>query len=151
MSRIKLYVPANLPYVTEIPVRIQDINYGGHLGHDALISILQEARLQFLQTLGCTELDACGTGLIMGYLSVVYLQEGHYGDLLRIGMGVREMQRVTVEFCYAVSAIRSGQSVPLAEAITGMVCFDYANRKVQAVPAELKDKLSPYRVMSSPS
>lgn len=149
MSRVKLHIPKPLPFTTRIPVRIQDINYGGHLGHDALISILQEARVQFLQTLHCTELDACGTGLIMGYLSVVYLAEGHYGDQLEIGIGVSEMQGVSFELCYAISAIRSGSRCPLAEAITGMVSFDYARRKVQALPEALKIKLEPYRVTGS--
>jgi len=151
MSRIKLHIPADLPFYTEIPVRIQDINYGGHLGHDALVSILQEARLHFLQKLDCSELDACGTGLIMGYLSVVYLQEGHYGDQLRIGVGVSEIQRSTVELCYAVAVTRSGNNVPLAEAITGLVCFDYARRKVQAVPSTLRDKLQPYLILRDQS
>ena len=49
MARVKLQLPANFLFSTEIPIRISDINYGGHLGNDAVLSIVHEARIQFLQ------------------------------------------------------------------------------------------------------
>ena len=48
MPRIKLELPEKLVFSTEIPVRITDINYGGHLGNDSILSIVQEARVRFL-------------------------------------------------------------------------------------------------------
>ncbi len=40
-----------------LEVRISDINYGNHLGHDSLVSLLHEARVRFLRHLGYTELN----------------------------------------------------------------------------------------------
>ena len=37
MPRIKLELHEILIYSTEIPVRITDINYGGHLGNDSIL------------------------------------------------------------------------------------------------------------------
>ena len=43
----ELIKPAKVDFEVEIPVRIYDINYGGHLGHAELIKITHQARLQF--------------------------------------------------------------------------------------------------------
>ena len=40
MARIKLDMPDNYIFSTELPVRISDINYGGHLSNDAMLSML---------------------------------------------------------------------------------------------------------------
>jgi acyl-CoA thioesterase FadM len=44
MARIKLHLPTIIHFSTEIPVRITDVNYGGHLGNDALLWFIHEAR-----------------------------------------------------------------------------------------------------------
>ena len=50
MARIKLTVPEkNILTAVLIPVRIGDINYGNHLGNDAFVSIIHEARVQWLR------------------------------------------------------------------------------------------------------
>jgi len=46
MARIKIEIPDKFIYKTEIPIRITDINYGGHLGNDSLLSIIHEARVR---------------------------------------------------------------------------------------------------------
>jgi len=78
MPRVELELPERFQFVTEIPLRITDINYGGHLGNDALLSLLHEARVQFLRQYGFTEMnvdgrsiihDGCGTCLqVRGFL-----------------------------------------------------------------------------------
>ena len=51
MARIKIELPDNFPFTTSIPVRITDINYGGHVGNDTVLSIIHEARMQFLKSM----------------------------------------------------------------------------------------------------
>ena len=45
MSRIKIPLPEKKDFSTEIKLRISDINYGGHMGNDAVLTIVHEARL----------------------------------------------------------------------------------------------------------
>lgn len=47
MARVKLNIPENIISVIIIPVRINDINYGNHVGNDAFVSIIHEARVQW--------------------------------------------------------------------------------------------------------
>ena len=55
MTRIKIELPETYLFSTEIPVRITDLNYGNHLGNDAILSLLHEARVRFLAYYGWTE------------------------------------------------------------------------------------------------
>ena len=60
MARVKLALPESFSFETDIKVRISDINYGGHLGNDSVMSLIHEARLRFLEKYGYTELNVCG-------------------------------------------------------------------------------------------
>ncbi len=72
MARIKLELPENFPFDTELRVRITDVNYGGHMGNDALLGLLHEARVRFLAHHGLTELDIGGVGIIIADSVIVY-------------------------------------------------------------------------------
>ena len=60
MARIKIELPEIFSFTTTIPIRITDLNYGGHVGNDTILSIIHEARMQFLKNAGYTELDLEG-------------------------------------------------------------------------------------------
>jgi len=132
MARVKLALPDLLPFATEIPVRITDVNYGGHLGNDSLLSLLHEARVRFLQEHGCTELDAGGCGIIMSDAVVVYKSEAAHGERLRIQVGITDVQRVGCDIVYRVTESETGREV--ARAKTGIVFYDYEARKVVPAP-----------------
>ncbi len=57
MARIALTLPDIYAYSTELTVRIQDINYGSHVGNDAFVSLLHEARIRYFNHLGYSETD----------------------------------------------------------------------------------------------
>ncbi|GEP96218.1 acyl-CoA thioesterase [Chitinophaga cymbidii] len=141
MARVKIDMPSAYRFSCAIPVRIGDVNYGGHLGNDAVVSILHESRLQFLASIGCTELDAFGTAMIMADLAVLYKGEGFYGDILTVEVTADELTSAGFDLFYRISAERDGKTAVLAEAKTGMICFNYEQRKVARLPEALKQKL----------
>ena len=57
MRRIKLELPEHFSFLTQIPIRITDINYGGHAGNDSILAMLHEARIQVLQQFAYNEKD----------------------------------------------------------------------------------------------
>ncbi len=138
MARIKIVLPSNTLAVVNIPVRITDINYGNHLGNDALVSIIHEARVQWLRLNNYTELDVEGVGLIMSDLAVEYINESFYRDELQISIAATEISRVSFELYYSIEAIRNEKFILIAKAKTGMVCYDYTGKKVAVVPEKLK-------------
>ena len=60
MARIKIDLPSKIAFSTNIPVRITDLNYGGHVGNDTVLTIIHEARMQFLANAGYTEMKFGG-------------------------------------------------------------------------------------------
>ncbi|MGH2643351.1 MAG: acyl-CoA thioesterase [Chitinophagaceae bacterium] len=141
MPRIHVDMPESFSFSTDIPVRITDINYGGHVGNDSLLSILHEARLQYLQSIGCTELDACGIGLIMANAAIIYKGEGFQGDILKIEVTAEELSSRGFVLFYNVICPRNDKNISIAIAQTEMLCFNYETRKVISMPENLKEKL----------
>ena len=139
MARIKLDMPDHFSFATEIAVRISDINYGGHLGNDAVLAIAHEARVRFLQSMGYSEQDAAGAGLIMLDAVVVYRSEGFYGDLLRVEMALGDPQTTGCDIIYLMTNVATGKEV--ARVKTGMAFFDYARRKVVPMPGAFRERM----------
>ncbi len=120
------------------------MNYGNHLGNDALLSIVHEARVQFLAIKGYNELDIGGCGLIMADAMIVYKGESYYGDTLKVEIFVDELTRFSFDLLYKVTTIRAvDQVVEIAHVKTGMVCYDYAQKKVVALPGTFVALLEP--------
>jgi acyl-CoA thioesterase FadM len=138
MARLKILFPTTSIGSIQIPVRITDINYGNHVGNNAIVEIIHEARMQFLNQHGFTEMDASGTSLIMSELCIEYKNESFYNDLLDIKIFAGEISRVSFELLYEISTKRKEISMVVALAKTGMVCYNYQIKKVESVPAALK-------------
>src|SRR5215204_6844433 len=100
MARIKLELPAYFSFSTFIPIRITDLNYGNHLGNDAVLSILHEARMQYLQSIGYTELSFAGLGLIMSDVAIEFKAEAFYGETLKSYITAGEVTKVGFDVFY---------------------------------------------------
>lgn len=138
MPRIKIDLPDIYLFTTEIPVRITDLNYGNHLANDAILSLLHEARVQFLANYGWTEKDVAGERIIMADCAIRYRGEGFYGDVLVIEIAVEDFTRAGCDLVYRVTEKSSGR--PIADAKTGIVFYDYERGKTVSLPAAFKVK-----------
>ncbi len=97
MARIRLQLPEIFSFTCTLPVRITDINYGGHAGNDTILSLIHEARMQFLQSLGYTEMRFAGAGMIMADVSIEFKSELFYGDLVIASVTPGELSRIGFE------------------------------------------------------
>lgn len=131
MFRIKISLPDKIVAQLTIPVRITDINYGNHLGNDALVSIIHEARMQWLRQLGYTELNIEGNGIIMSDLAVEYKNESFYGDQLKVVLSAGDTSSVSFELYYHIF---NQHDIEIARAKTGLVFYDYNAKKIAAIP-----------------
>lgn len=136
MARVKLDLPEKFDFSTEIPVRISDINYGGHLGHDSVLSLTHEARVRLLSKYGFTEMDIDGSGLIISDVAIVYKSEAFYGEILKIEIAICDFSKYGCDFVYKITEKETGREI--ARAKTGIVFFDYKERKVASVPEKFK-------------
>ena len=140
MARIKLALPSSFSFSTLIPIRITDLNYGNHLGNDAVLSLIHEARMQYLVSKGYTELELGGVGLIMSDAAIEFKAEAFYGDVLKAYVAATDFSKVGFDLYYKL--VKGEEETIVAIAKTGMICFDYQKRRVTAVPQEAISRLS---------
>lgn len=129
MNRIKINLPDHFPFSTRLQIRVTDLNYGGHVGNDTVLSILQEARQQFLQSRGYTELQVEGFGLIMADAMVEYKKEMNHLDQLKIDIAAKDFDKMGFDLYYRVVIEKNGEEILAVRAKTGMMLFDYTTRK----------------------
>lgn len=139
MARVKLDMAGvDFLFRTEMEVRITDINYGRHVGNDALLGLLHEARLRFLASQGFSEEDIGGVGMLMGDAVVQFKAVAFRGDELAVEMGIADVERRTFDLMYRVTRTGDGATVALAK--TGMVAYDYAKNRPAELPAVFLEK-----------
>lgn len=132
MPRIEINLPKKFIYSTEIPLRISDINYGGHLGNDSVLSIFQEARIRFLKQFGYSEIDIEGSSIIMTDSAIQYKSQGYYGDILVVELTVDDFQKVSCDFYYRAINKTKGNIIAIGK--TGIAFFDYSRNKLTSIP-----------------
>jgi len=142
MHQIKLKLPSvtKSVFTTNLEVRIYDINFGNHLGHDSLLSFVHEARVRFLKKMGFTELDIGGMGILITNLAVNYKAEAFYGDEVQIDVEVGEISKTGFDLHYALR-LKNGKK-EIARVLTTCTFFDYQNSKVVRVPKAFLDGIS---------
>lgn len=139
MPRVKLDLPEQFTYSTEIAIGIGHINYGGHLGNDSALTLLHETRLRFLKSHALTELDIEGLGLIQTDAVLVYKAEAFWDERLTAELAVQDIGKYGFDFFYRLRRQSDGQDVLHAK--TGMVFFNYDTRKPASIPASFLARL----------
>jgi acyl-CoA thioester hydrolase len=142
MARIKIELPVSFQFTAIIPIRITDLNYGGHVGNDTVLSVIHEARMQFLHQHGYTEMNFAGVGMIMSDVAIEFKSELFYGDIVEASVAIVSISRVAFELCYKLEKEVNKNLLVVAVARTGMVCYNYEKKKITAVPEEIKLKFN---------
>jgi acyl-CoA thioester hydrolase len=137
MPRVEIELPERFTFSTELDVRVSDLNYGNHVGNDAVLTLIHEARRRYLLSLGEDEIGKDGLGFVIADAALVYRAQAFYGDRLTLQVAAGEFQSRSCTFFYRVS---KGE-VTVAEARTGVVRFDFKAQKAMAMPADLLHKL----------
>jgi acyl-CoA thioester hydrolase len=138
MARLHIDLPERFIFSTELRVRIADLNYGNHVGNDTILSLMQEARALFYRELGfVSEVEMEGSvGQVVADAAVLYKAESFFGDVLVVELGIQDMHKYGFDMVYRITNKASGKEV--ARGKTGIVCFDYAIRKLTIMPVTLR-------------
>ena len=141
MARVHIDLPASFLFQTELPIRVSDINYGGHVGNDTFLTLMQEARVSFYRSIGFKdEISFDGSiGQIIADAAVQYKAEVFLGDVLECNIGVMDLGKYGFDMVYLLRHKETGKEV--ARGKTGIVCYDYKSRKVCPIPPVFLSKL----------
>lgn len=123
-------------FTSRYQVRISDINYGGHMGNERALVAFQQARIEWLNTLGLSELNIGeNKGLIQRRANVEYLREVSLGDILDIKIYPTEIKGSYFILAHEVTN-QKGATVLTGNVTLGS--FDYANKKLAKIPETFK-------------
>ena len=131
----KLDLPKEFNFYVSIPIRITDINYGGHVGNDTILTLIHEARMKFLLHHKFSEMDFGGVGLIMRDVTIEFKKELFYGESVLVYVTVTNFGRVGFDVYYKM--VKNQDEMQVAIARTGMVCYDYNAKKIASIPTTI--------------
>lgn len=101
MARIKIELPESFTFSCQVPIRITDINYGGHVGNDTVLSIIHEVRMQFFNNIGYTEMNFAGSAMIMADVAIEFKSELFYGDVVIASVTAGEISKLDLNYFIA--------------------------------------------------
>jgi YbgC/YbaW family acyl-CoA thioester hydrolase len=139
MTRIHIDLPSRFSFSCELPVRVSDLNYGGHVGHDSILTLMQEARVLYYRHLGFeSELRLEGTiGQVISDAAVVYKAESFLGDVLVVEIQATDFNKYGFDLVYRITHKTTGKEV--ARGKTGIVCYDFATKRIARFPEKLRE------------
>lgn len=140
MPRIKIELPEKFAFATEIPIYIGHINYGNHLDNAALVSLVSEARVRFFKSFGYTELNVEGVGIVVADAALQYKSEAFHGEVMCFEIAADDFNKYGCDLVWRMSEKVTGREV--ARGKTGIIFFDYAERKATAVPPAFVSKVT---------
>ena len=143
MERLKLSLPGTFSFSTITKVRITDLNYGGHVGNDVFLSLVHEARQQFLYFHNYSEMNFAGIGLIMADAAIEYKRELKYPGEVKISVACTGFDKLGFDLFYLIEVKEGEKWMTAGKVKTGMICFNYTIQKPVPVPQEAIDKLQP--------
>ena len=135
MGRMKIEMPTEWVFETEMDVRITDLNYGNHLANQNFLAIAQEARMRYFKAHDLSELDFGGVSLIQADAAIIFKGEGFYADPLQIKVSAVRSGNSSFNVFYLI--INKETAKELAHIRTAMVCFNYDIRKPVAIPEKV--------------
>ncbi|HPH37432.1 MAG TPA: thioesterase family protein [Sediminibacterium sp.] len=141
MNRIKIQLPEQFSFSTQIQIRVTDLNYGGHVGNDTILSLLQEGRQQFLQSRGYAELSVESFGLIMADAMIEYKKELNHKDIIEIAVVATDFDKLGFDIYYRVTVLENGEHQLAVRAKTGMMLYDYTAKKKVSLPENIIQQL----------
>ncbi len=133
MPRVKVSNPEQFIFSMERAVGISDLNYAKHLDSVAMVNVLHEARLQFLASLGFTEANIFGLGMMVTDIAIDFRSESFAGDRLIIDVGVDDFNRYG--FDIAMQVTNSALDTIVCQAKFGVVFFDFDKHQIAEVPS----------------
>lgn len=141
MARIEIEIPEKFHFSTELIIRIEDVNYGNHMGNEVIANYANEIRMRFLNQLGYPdETRVEGLGLIMTHSIALFKSQGFFGDEIKANIAATNFGRSGFDFVMQFDNVLRDRV--LAVALNHMVFYDYQADKVRAIPERFRSFFS---------
>lgn len=140
MARIQIDFPSQALYSQRLRVRITDINAANHLGFDNMVGILNDVAAGFLDAYGVSRVVSGGSGVIFTDLTVKYISEAFFGDILTVEVAAGDRSSKGVDLLMRTT--NQGNQKVISLARIGVLFFDYQQRCPVSMPEDFLRRIS---------
>ncbi|APJ03882.1 acyl-CoA thioesterase [Silvanigrella aquatica] len=127
-------------------MRIGDLNYGNHVGHDRLVTLVHDARCSLFEKYGLNELsigqEECS--LIVNEIHFYYKSELHFLDNIKITSCFFDLNLCSVKINSVV--YNTDKNIISAIGNVKLVGFHFKKNKILKLPEEFKNLVEKYFV-----
>ena len=120
------------PFFIDLNVRVGDLNYGNHVGHQHFFLYFHEVRLAYLNQLGFSESDIQGLSLVVAEAHCRYRHELLLGDQIRVFCRISEIKAKVFIFEYQITR----HETVCATGTTTCLCLDPRRKRAVSLPAD---------------
>lgn len=132
MERVKINLPQNTLFSYHFKIEKEDINLANHMGNERILVYANTIRTQFFIHLDLLENNPITSlGTIVANHSINYKSEGFLGDEITCEVGVNNITECSFDLIFHF--IKNKEKT-LSMVRTGCVYYDYAQRKIHALP-----------------
>ena len=140
MARISVELPESFRFSVRLPVYLLQVNNRNHLDNALLLTLVSEARVGFFASLGFSELDVDGVGIVVADAAVQYRSEAHHGETMCVSIDVADFWEKGCDLVWRMDEADSGRSVAFGK--TGIVFYVYAEKSARPVPPAFLERLA---------
>lgn len=120
-------------------IQQEDINKGNHVGNERSLLFFENAREEFLQSLGFSELSIGeNAGMIQKSARIEYQKQLYLGDRIEVRILKILIQNLFFTFFYE---IYNQEGEFCVEGETKMLAYDYEKKRVRKLPKEFLQQL----------
>ncbi|WP_158998147.1 acyl-CoA thioesterase [Pigmentibacter ruber] len=139
MNKIKILETEVEKFQYNTKIRASDLNYGNHLGHDNLISLIHDARLTYFCKNNIAEVNHENLYTFMiKSLTIDYINQGYLHENLDIKVYVGEISKFSFDLKYSV--MRDNSLIALC--LTTLVCYNNSKRRLDHLPPSILSVLT---------
>lgn len=126
------------------PIRVyyEDTDAGGVVYHSNYLNFMERARTEWLRALGfeqTTVKDELGVIIVIHSLSIHFKKPAYFNDMLIVNCVLSHIRHSSIEMAQTIKR----EGALLIEAQVKAVFVDAATFKPVAIPAEIKQKMTP--------
>jgi len=147
MARIHIQLPDKFAFSTDITLYQLHMNYGGHLDNALLLTLVSEARVRFFKSLGYTELNVEGVGILVSDAALQYRSEAFQGEVMVVSVAATDFVNKGFDMVWSMNEQSTGREV--ARGKTGIVFFDYTTHQTVQIPTAFRDKMVQFSAPSA--
>lgn len=130
-----------MPYHHQLKVRYVETDQMGVVHHASHLSYLEEARTEYMSSLGMPygSVEAAGIGLPVRRVELRYRAPAFYEDELQVSVAIAGLRAASIRFEYSIR--RPSDGATLLDGMVELACVDLESREPVMLPKQLRSRL----------